>query len=182
MTGLALEPLDASRAADFYAVLGRANPESRRCLCSGPYVEYWNDPSLARPCRERMFREGRSDGFLLYRDGEAVGWCQAAPRETMPLLLRGRDLPPERDVWAIQCMVLAPEATGQGLSHELFRRVLEELSRRGVRRVQVFAYRYGPDEDTSTFVELPESLCRRAGMTLEHDHPMRPVYGLTLTP
>jgi hypothetical protein len=54
--------------------------------------------------------------------------------------------------------------------------VLAELKRRGVPRVQVFACRYGPDEDTSGFVELPESLCRKAGMSLEHDHPMRPIY------
>ena len=52
----------------------------------------------------------------------------------------------------------------------------------GIARVQVFACRYGADEDTSAFVELPESLCRSAGMALEQDHPMRPVYGLTLGP
>lgn len=180
--GLTLEPLDASRARDFHAVLERGGAESRKCLCSAPYVEYWKDPSLARPCREALFADGRTDGFLLYRDGAPVGWCQVAPRDTMPLLLRGRDLPPEPGVWAIQCLVVVPEARGQGLSHELFGRVLNELRRRGVRRVQAFAYRYAPDEDTSTFVEMPESLCRKAGMALEHDHPMRPVYGLALTP
>jgi hypothetical protein len=45
-----------------------------------------------------------------------------------------------------------------------------------VSRIQIFAYRYAPDEDTSTFVELPESLCKKAGLRLEHDHPMCPIY------
>jgi hypothetical protein len=46
--------------------------------------------------------------------------------------------------------------------------------------VQAFACRYRDDEDTTSFIEFPESLCRRAGMTLEHDHPMRPIYSLRL--
>ena len=85
-------------------------------------------------------------------------------------------------MWAISCLVLVPEAKGQGLSHALLRLVLEELRGRGVRRVQAFACRYRPDEDTTAFVEFPEGLCRKAGMTLEQDHSMRPLYGLTLTP
>jgi ribosomal protein S18 acetylase RimI-like enzyme len=179
---LELHALDASRAGDFLALLSRANPEAARCLCAAAYVETWKDPALARPCRDRMFAAGRSDGFLLYRRGVAVGWCQAAPRDSLTNLVRGRGLPPDPASWAISCLVLAPEAKGQGLAHELLRLVLGELSRRGVLRVQAFACRYGPDEDTSTFVEFPESLCRKAGMSLEHDHPMRPIYGAPVTP
>jgi GNAT superfamily N-acetyltransferase len=160
----------------------RANPEAAKCLCTAAYVEAWNDPSLARPCRDRMLAEGRSDGFLLYRDGAAVGWCQAARRDDLPLLVRGRGLPPDPDVWAISCLVLVPEAKGLGLSHEWIRLVLEALRERGVRRVQAFACRYRPGEDTTTFVEFPESLCGKAGMALEQDHPMRPIYGLGLAP
>jgi hypothetical protein len=60
--------------------------------------------------------------------------------------------------------------------------VLEEFRRRGVARVEAFACRYGANEDTSTFIEFPESLCRGAGMALVQDHAMRPIYGLVLTP
>jgi GNAT superfamily N-acetyltransferase len=179
---LAIRTLDATRAADFRSVMERANPEAAKCLCTAAYVETWKDPSLAAPCRERMLREGKADGFLLYEDGKAAGWCQAAPRDGLTMLVRGRNLPPDPAMWAISCLVLVPEARGRGLSRKLMALVLDELLRRGVARVQVFACRYGPDEDTSTFVELPESLCTKAGMSLEHDHPMRPIYGLTLAP
>jgi GNAT superfamily N-acetyltransferase len=172
---LTLHPLDAARAVDFRAVM-QANAEAAKCLCTSAYVEYRKDPSLAPTCRDRLFAEGRSDGFLLYRDGAPVGWCQAAPRDGLPLLVRGRGLAPDPAAWAISCMVLVAGAKGQGLAHEFLRMVLAELRRRGVSRIQVFAYRYRPDEDTSTFVELPESLCRKAGLTLEHDHPMCPIY------
>lgn len=173
---LELKPLDASRAADFHSVLAHASAEAGKCLCTAAYVEYWKDASLARPCRDRRV----SDGFLLYRDGAAIGWCQAAPRDELVLLVRGRGLAPDPAVWAISCLVLVPEARGKGLSHELLRRVLEVLRARGVRRLQAFACRYGPGEDTTAFVEFPESLCRKAGMALEADHPMRPIYGMSL--
>lgn len=181
MTDLTLRTLDASKAADFRSVMERASTEARKCHCTAAYVENWKDPALAAPCRDRMFAEGKSDGFLLYQNGKAVGWCQAAPRESLLLLVRGRNLPPDRAVWALSCLVLVPEAKGLGLSHEFLRLVLAELRRRGVPRVQAFACRYGAEEDTSTFVEFPESLCRGAGMTLEQDHPMRPIYGLALS-
>ncbi len=179
---LSIRPLDRARAADFRHLLARANPEAARCLCTASYVETWKDPSLAAPCRERMLQAGVSDGFLLYDGERAVGWCQAAPRDGLLNLVRGRKLSPDPAIWAISCMVLVAEAKGKGLSREFLHLVLDELRRRGVTRVQVFACRYGPDEDTSTFVELPESLCTRAGMTLEHDHPMRPIYGFKLAP
>ncbi len=83
-------------------------------------------------------------------------------------------------MWAVSCLVLVPEARRHGMCHTFIRFVLEGLRKRGVPRMQAFACRYGPDEDTSAFVEFPESVCRKAGMTLEHDHPMRPIYGLTL--
>lgn len=178
MSGLKIRPLAASRARDFRSVMDRANAEARKCLCTAAFVENWKDKALAPPCRERILAEGRSDGFLLYRDGRPVGWCQAAPRHGLPLLVRG--LPPDSNVWAISCFVLLPEAKGQGLSHEFLRFVLGELRRRGVARVQAFACRYGPGEDAREFVEFPESLCRRAGMALEQDHPMRPIYSLAL--
>lgn len=175
-----LRALDEGCAAEFRDLLARANPEAARCLCTSAYVEAWRDPSLATPCRERMFRDGVSDGFLFYEGTSAIGWCQAAPRDTLANLVRGRGLAADASVWAVSCLVLAPEAKGRGLSHEMLRLVIAELRGRGVARVEVFACRYGPDEDTSAFVELPESLCTRAGMALVQDHAMRPLYGLPL--
>jgi GNAT superfamily N-acetyltransferase len=183
LTGrLSLRPLDASTAPDFHEVLARAGPESARCLCTAAYVECWKDPALAPPCRDAILAEGRSDGFLAYAAGVPVGWCQAAPRDGLLHLVRGRRLPPDPSAWAISCVVVVPEARGKGLSHELLRLVVAELRQRRVPRVQVFACRYGPGEDTSAFVELPESLCRKAGMAIEQDHPTRPLYGFRVSP
>jgi len=173
---LALHRLDADRAADFETVLRRAGGEAGRCLCTAGYIGCAESPEPARELRARMFREGRSDGFLLYRDGAPVGWCQATRRDALAFLCRGLALPPDPDAWAVTCLVLVPEARGAGLAHRLLQLVLERLRADGARTVQAIACRYAPDEDTSDGVEFPESLCRRAGLTLVRDHPMRPVY------
>src|SRR5258706_12517535 len=104
-----LRPLDAATAADFEGVVARAGGEARICLCTAAYVRYWEDHSLARPCRDRLLAEGRSDGFLLYEDGAAVGWCQAAPREGMPYYLeRSRKADPGPGVHAVTCLLVVP--------------------------------------------------------------------------
>ena len=177
---LRLRALDASTAADFHAVMEASGEETRKCRCTAYHVKYWEDPALARPCRDRLVAEGRSDGFLLYGDGAPLGWCQAAPREAFALMDRHAGPGGDPGGWAITCMVLVPGERGKGLAHALLRLVLEEVRRRGARRVQAVAARYGPGEDTSGGVEIPESLCRKAGMALERDHPMRPVYALDL--
>jgi GNAT superfamily N-acetyltransferase len=175
-----LRPLDASTAAAFRTLMERSGDECRSCLCTVYHVPSWENHSLAGPCRERLIAEGPCDGFLLYEGGAAVGWCQAAPRERFALMDRHAGAGGRPGDWAVTCLVLAPEARRKGRAHDLLRLVLEEARRRGARRVQAVACRYGPDEDTSASIEFPESLCRRAGMTLERDHPMRPVYVLDI--
>jgi len=173
-----LRALDAATSPDFDDVMRRASGAAARCLCTAAYVPSWQHPSLARPCRERLLEEGRSDGYLLY-DGEApVGWCQAAPRDDLPqFAARSHGIDPGPGVFAVTCLVLVPEARRRGTSPEFLRLVIDELRRRGARSVHAFAHRYGPGEDTSEFVEFPESLCPRAGMTLLQEHATRPMYG-----
>jgi GNAT superfamily N-acetyltransferase len=76
-------------------------------------------------------------------------------------------------------MVLAPEARGKGLAHTLFREVLDDLRRRGVAYVVAFGHRLGPTY-SSPLAELPESVCRKAGMSIERDDPECPRYGMAL--
>jgi GNAT superfamily N-acetyltransferase len=174
----ALRALDAATSPDFDDVMRRAGGAAARCLCTSAYVPAWQHPSLARPCRDRLLEDGRSDGYVLYDGDEPVGWCQAAPCDELPhFAARSREVDDGPDVYAVTCLVLVPEARRRGNAHDLLRLVLDELRRRGARRVHAFACRYGPREDTSEFIEFPESLCRRAGMTLLQEHPTRPMYG-----
>ncbi len=174
-----LEPFDASRRDDFLSVMGAGSGESARCFCTAFHVEDWDAPGKGLACRERLIGNNVSDGFLLYVDGRAAGWCQCGPWDSFGTL-SGRP-PAVRGAWAITCVVLARDVRGRGLAHALFGGVLDELRRRGVSHVYAFAHRLGPTY-SSPLAELPEAVCRKAGMTLEHDDPECPVYGLRLAP
>jgi len=176
---LELRSLSADTSADFERIVRDAGADAAQCLCTAAYVRFWEDPSLARPCRDRILAEGRSDGFLLHEDGAAIGWCQAAARDTMPYYRdRSRAVDARPGVFAVTCLLLLPAVRRRGLSRELLRMVLDELRRGGARAIHAFPCRYGEDEDTSESIEFPERLCQRAGMALLQDHRIRPLYGL----
>jgi|GEM_PF-6521292 len=164
--------LAESNEADFAQVMRLGSEDSERCLCTAHYVKDWQTPGVAEACRKRSFEEGKSDGYLLYRDGKPIGWCQAAPAKEF--LRFGWNLDPE--AWAVTCLVIVPEAKGKGLSHVLMRGVLDDLRSRGVKGVEGWAHRYSEKQDG--FFELPEEVCRKAGMTLVRDHPEYPTYSI----
>jgi len=173
-----LRPLGADLAADFERVTRLSGAEAAKCLCTAAFVPYWKDPSLARPCRERILAAGPRDGYLAYDGGEAVGWAQAAPRDALPYYReRSRAVDAGPDVFAVTCLLLVPRLRRQGLAHELLRLVLDDLRHVGARAIHAFACRYREEEDTSGSVEFPEGLCLRAGLPLLEDHPTRPMYG-----
>lgn len=170
---LSIRPLDPSLRDDFLSVMVRGGPETTMCRCTAYYIAEWEEGSNGAAHRERLIEDGRSDGYLAYVDGQAVGWCQCAP------LARFRmKLDPDPEGWGITCIVVVPERRGQKLARELVRAVLDDLRRRGVKRVVALAHRYASSKEPSP--ELPESVCREAGMTLERDHPEYPIYAARL--
>lgn len=171
-----IEPLDASRRDDFFAVLERSGDEPRTCLCTAFYGVDASQIGRARACRDALIAAERSDGYLLYVGGRPVGWVQCGPLATFDAVAQ---TPAEPGAWAITCLVLAPEARGQGLAHVLLADVLAVLRARGVPYVIAFGHRLGPTY-TSPLAELPESVCVKAGMELLRDHPECPRYGLRL--
>ncbi|MCI0343253.1 MAG: GNAT family N-acetyltransferase [Planctomycetales bacterium] len=173
----ALRRLDASRREDFLALMRRGSEESAACLCTA-YLGAGPEPAGAgSACRESRFREGLSDGYLLYDGAQAVAWCQVGPWASFPLLAKRP--PPAPDAWALTCLVVAPEARRRGHAHALLREVLAEIARCGAPYAVAFGHRLGPTY-SSPLPELPESVCRGAGMTLLRDDPECPLYGIRL--
>ncbi len=170
-----IAPLDSSRRDDFFAVLERSGDEPRTCLCTAFYGVDLAQSGRARACRDSRIA-GQSDGYLLYVDRRPVGWVQCGPLAMFDAVAQ---TPAEPGAWAITCLVLAPEARGQGLAHVLFTDVLAALRARGVPYVIAFGHRLGPTY-SSPLAELPESVCVKAGMVLVRDHPECPRYGLRL--
>ncbi|KAF0239690.1 MAG: hypothetical protein FD180_5198 [Planctomycetota bacterium] len=173
MIDLTLHPLDSSRREDFLAVMNKGSEESSRCLCTAYHGASLESPGAPAACREALLKGGPVDGWLFYVGGVPSGWCQCAPWESFAVF--SKRPPPEPGAWAITCLVIVPELRGRGFAHELFRRVLDEVHRKGAPAVVASAHRLGPGY-SSPLPELPESVCISAGMTLLKDDPECPLY------
>jgi GNAT superfamily N-acetyltransferase len=180
---LSVVPLESARCGDFYRVHGDAH-DTGWCFCVAWWVptwDNWGDRTTGenRDLRNLLFDRGQYDGYLLYRDDEAVGWCQCGPRDRLTKLCQQYDLEPDTTVWAITCFVLTPPVRQQGLAHHLLREMLRDLKCQGVRHVQGFPRR-GDGLDSGEVWTGPESLFQKAGFTIEGHAPRGPIYGKQL--
>lgn len=180
---VAIKPLDRSRVADFFALHGA--PPFEWCHCVAwevPTWEGWGERTAEenRALRQELFASGRFDGYLLYADHRPVGWCQCGPRDHWPKLARQFELAPSPGTFAVTCFCMRPGVRRRGYAHALLAAVLEDLRKRGVRRVEAFPRR-GAHEDGEVWTG-PMGLFERAGFQVVKDDPRRPVLALELSP
>ncbi len=138
-------PLSPDRLADYLAFFEtRAftdNPRWSGCYCffpiHDPQTIEWHTRTGAenRASITECIAGGRTAGFLAYRGGEVVGWCNAGPWSMYPML---RDLPqPETDrLGVVFCFVVAPQARGQGVARSLLAAACDGLRAQGMTAVQ----------------------------------------------
>jgi GNAT superfamily N-acetyltransferase len=139
-----VRPLTAARLADFLAFFdGDAfadNPKWASCYCQCFYEDHstihWNSRTATenRAAACRRIGEGTMQGFLAYREGRVVGWCNAAPR---PLLhaLDSEPIPDGAHAGTILCFLVAPSARGGGIATALLRGACDGLRALGLRYV-----------------------------------------------
>jgi hypothetical protein len=67
---------------------------------------------------EDLVRAGTPVGVLAYLDGEPVGWCSIAPRDTYTALQRSRTIPRAGDTpaWSVVCFFVAASVRRQGVT------------------------------------------------------------------
>lgn len=150
------------------------------CFCTAWWVPTWEgwgerEAEKNRRLRESLFDRGCFDGYLLYADGEAVGWCQVGRRDRLTKLCRAYDFAPDPDIWAITCFLLAPAYRGRGLAHTLLREVLADLNQKGVKVIQAFP-RKGPGLSAGEVWTGTPGLFEAAGFRPVMEDPRRPVY------
>lgn len=139
-----VQPLTAARLADFLAFFdGDAfadNPKWASCYCQCFYEDHskvrWNSRTAAenRAAACRRIGEGTMRGFLAYRAGRVVGWCNAAPRP----LLHALDAEPIADgalAGTILCFLVTPAARGRGVATALLSGACAAMRNEGLRFV-----------------------------------------------
>jgi GNAT superfamily N-acetyltransferase len=67
---------------------------------------------------QALVDRGTPVGVLAYQDGQAVGWCSVAPRESYIRLARSKTFPPidAQPVWTVICFFINKQARDQKLA------------------------------------------------------------------
>jgi GNAT superfamily N-acetyltransferase len=106
--------------------------------------------------------QGTPVGVLAYQDGEPVGWCSIAPRETYEALERYRGLPrlDKAPVWSVVCFLVDRSARGQGLTLGLLRAAVEYAHAEGAKIIEGYPVEPGPR--LYTYMGSPSTF-RKAG-------------------
>ena len=101
-------------------------------------------------------------GVLAYADGEPVGWCSIAPRETYDALERYRALPrlDNEPVWAVVCFFMDSKVRRQGVTLGLLKAAVEYARAKGAKIVE--GYPVEPGSGLYTYMGSPSTF-RRAG-------------------
>ena len=133
-----VRPLTLQNLGDFRTVFSGDLCENCQCTYFFHADEdiSWSSISLEKT---RLWRgeilEGGSDGYLLYRDGEPVGWCQCLSPERLPWLTGQLGIDDPAEARIITCLFLTKASRKQGLSRVLVGAVLDAERELGTRKL-----------------------------------------------
>jgi GNAT superfamily N-acetyltransferase len=107
-----------------------------------------------------LVRQGTPVGVLAYQDGEPVGWCSIAPRESYAALERYRALPRIDDahVWSVVCFFIDRRVRRHGFALGLLREAVEYARTQGAEVVEGYPVEPGPR--SYTYMGSPETFLR----------------------
>ena len=115
------------------------NPKWGSCYCQFLYVDHSKVDWKARTASENRgaacggISASRMQGFLAYRSGRVVGWCNAAPRDMMDAFADEPDAE-SNQIGEITCFVAAKPHRRSGVATALLEAAYEGLKAYRLRR------------------------------------------------
>ncbi len=150
---ITIEPLTAARAGA-WAELFEAS--SSACFCRYWHFEGDKNAWLLRcattPDQNRQEQVGwlaagddRAQGLVAMRGDTCVGWLKLTPRASVPKLrrlpvYRTLNLGDDEGVWSIGCLLVRPDARGEGTSNALISAAPEHAKLWGARAVEAYPH------------------------------------------
>jgi GNAT superfamily N-acetyltransferase len=152
------------------------NPDWAFCYCHFLYadrsIKGWGQykPDENRDAVVRLIGEGKLQGYLAYLDGQAVGWCNAAPKKLIPEL---RGLWPEdvERVGSIGCFVIAKPYRRQGISSQLLAAACDGFGKMGLAIAEGYPLPRSSKESSNHFGPL--GMFKQAGFEIYRKKPGR---------
>lgn len=127
-------------------------------LTSGDYQHSTKESRIAT--LDDLVSHNTPVGILAYLDGEPVGWCSIAPRETYAALERYRALPclDNQPVWSIVCFFIDSHTRRHGVTLGLLRAAVDYARSQGAQIVEGYPVEPGPR--LYTYMGAPSTFLR----------------------
>jgi GNAT superfamily N-acetyltransferase len=162
---LEFHPVTRERLPDL-ARFSEQHGKFRYCSCmrwrltSGEFKNSTKESRVAQ--LEDLVRNGTPVGVLAYLNGQPVGWCSVAPRDSYRALERYRALArlDESPVWSVVCFFVDRRIRNQGLTVGLLRSAVEYARSQGATIIE--GYPVEPGSALYTYMGSPETF-RRVG-------------------
>ena len=165
MLDLEFHPVTPERVSDLER-FSEQHGKFRYCSCMRwrmTSAEYQRSTKESRVAAlEGLVRWGTPVGVLAYLNGEPIGWCSIAPRETYAALERSRALPRLDDapVWSVVCFFVDRRFRAEGVTLGLLRAAVEYARSMGAEVVE--GYPVEPGSRLYTYMGSPSTF-RKAG-------------------
>ena len=164
--------MSADTQQDFGKLL--CSPPHGWCWCVAwetPTWDGWTDrkESENKAFREELWEKGSYHGYVLYLEGKPIAWCRVGPRKTWPKLCASFKLDPDEDVHSFTCFGIVEEHKSKGYVHKLMELVLDDLKRRGVRKVEGFPRKVDSRMEDGEVWMGPVSVFRKAGFEVRKE-------------
>ena len=126
------------------------NPVWARCYCLSYHLGEDLETSDARTAasnraqRATQIERGEASGVLAFAGDRVVGWCNASPRTTLPLLDRYFPSDDPDNTGSIVCYVIAPRYRGQGIARKLLDGAETMMRERSMRWLEAYPSKAPP--------------------------------------
>jgi len=169
-----LEPAHLDEYLEFFDTRAFTdNPRWAGCYCyfplHDPLEKAWGQRTGPenREAVSDCILTGQSEGYLAYRDGEVIGWCNAGPRHLFPML-RDESRPSEDPTGVIFCFIVAPEQRGQGVASVLLEAACAGLQAQGLTLAQARPLK---DPSAAPNERGPLPMYLKAGFVVVNEYP-----------
>ena len=181
MSGIKVTRLSQATEAEFARLHCDASGNGW-CHCVAWWVPTWDGwgertAAANATLRQRLFRDGVHDGYLIYADGKLSGWVQAWKRDAFVKLAAQFGVAASDDAWMIGCVLILPEFRAQGVAREALTQIVADLRLRGARSIDAFPKRGA--NDAGELWNGAESTYLRLGFAVVRDDPKRPLLRLS---
>ncbi len=179
---LEFHPLTLARWRDLERLFGE------RGACAGCWCMFWRlkrsefDKKKGegnRKALRKIVAAGQEPGILAYAEGEPVGWCALAPRESYPVLENSRVLKriDNQPAWSIPCFFVAKPFRRKGLTVQLLKAAIAYARNRGATIVE--GYPVQPKKprmpDIFAYTGLASAFLKAGFVEVARRSPTRPI-------